>query len=231
LSYGRLWAQDRPVWLLELPCHGSGGKSEDLLYQTLADTIAQGIEKELGGRSCIVLGHSLGGKAAMTLALSYPELVESLIVVDIAPRQYSDIHHRDIFTALESVDLSRIQRRSDGDRAMARLIPDQFTRAFFLKSLMEEEGSWRWIFDLYAIKHAFPNILAWNSPLKNGQVLSSSCPTLFVRGSLSDYVVERDFPSIKALFPKATIETVEGAGHWVQADKRDAFLQALGSYL
>lgn len=231
LSYGQIWAEGRSVSLLELPCHGGGGRASDLNYSQLAHTLAAGIISMGLTTPCTVLGHSLGGKAAMALALLYPQLVGRLVVVDIAPRMYVP-HHQNVFHALESVDLTSLARRSDADKAMATFLPDRFLRAFFLKSLIEQEGEWHWQFDLEQIKLAYGDILAWDIPGQHGIDCSSyTGPALLVRGESSDYILPGDDKVFSSFFPYSEIRTVAKAGHWVQADNRAGFLAALEGYL
>ncbi len=176
--------------------------------------------------STALVGHSMGGKVAMQLALSHPDLVERLAVVDIAPGRAAD-NHSSIFDALQGMDLSKIKTRQEAEAYLSEQIPDMGTRQFLLKNITREaDGSFTWKMNLPVLRQHFDDILA---PVEGMDPFDK--PVLFVRGSRSDYIKDTDFPLIKSLFPKAEVVTVEGAGHWVHADKPAELLAILKSFL
>lgn len=176
--------------------------------------------------SAALVGHSMGGKVAMQLALSHPDLVERLVVVDIAPGRAED-NHSYIFDALLGMDLSKMKTRQEAETYLAERIPDTGTRQFLLKNITREDGGvFAWKMNLPVLHKHFDDILAavgGNDPFDK--------PVLFVRGSRSGYIKDSDFPLIKSLFPQAEIVTVEGAGHWVHADKPAELLTILKNFL
>ena len=201
--------------------HGASPRSADHSYEAQAGDLAEVVEAQ-GGRAD-VLGHSMGGKAAMVLALARPELVASLIVADIAPRGY-DHSQGQLIHDMRAVDLSAVERRSDADAQLRDRVPDAAVRAFLLQSLDVAEGRWR--LNLDALEAAMDEIVGWPDP--EG---SYDGPTLFLRGGASDYVAEGDLPAIRRLFPAARIEAIAGAGHWLHAEAPRPFEAAVRSFL
>jgi pimeloyl-ACP methyl ester carboxylesterase len=176
--------------------------------------------------SAAVVGHSMGGKVAMQLALSHPDFVERLVVVDIAPGQAED-NHSSIFDALLGMDLSKITTRQEAETYLAERIPDNGTRQFLLKNITREtDGRFAWKMNLPALWQHFDDILA---PVSGTDPFDK--PALFIRGSRSGYIKDADFPLIQSLFPQAEIATVEDAGHWVHADKPAELLTLLKNFL
>ncbi|MEO6038068.1 MAG: alpha/beta fold hydrolase, partial [Saprospiraceae bacterium] len=172
-----------------------------------------------------VIGHSMGGKVAMQLALHYPDMVDRLVVVDTEPGQADD-NQGDIFEALLGLDLSKINARQEADAYLTERITDVGTRQFLLKNITRNEnGAYSWKMNLPVLWQHYADILG---PV-TGEPFNK--PTLFVRGSRSDYVRDMDIPQIKTLFPKAQIITIEGAGHWVHADKPAELLTILQQFL
>ncbi|CAG0911465.1 unnamed protein product, partial [Cyprideis torosa] len=158
-----------------------------------------------------VVGHSMGGKAAMVLALANPQKVNRLIVADIAPVSYT--HDQSQFIqAMRSVDLNRVEKRSDAAAQLAETVPDQTLQAFFTQSLDIKNRRWR--LNLDALDNQMPNILGF--PDIDAQF---SGPTLFFSGEDSDYVRREYRDRIRALFPKARFARLPGAGHWLHAEK------------
>jgi len=175
--------------------------------------------------SAYVLGHSMGGKVAMTLALANPERVDRLIVVDIAPRSYRRNHDK-LIDALMSVDLKLYQSRYQVDEMLAGSISDRAVRQFLLKNLARDEsGGFYWKANLSTIskndEELSVEIVATQPYLK---------PALFIKGSRSEYMIESDTPSIQRLFPNARIETID-AGHWVHAESPARFAEVVELFL
>lgn len=222
---GRNWgavakrlADIRTVLAVDMRNHGESPRSPDHSYAAQADDLAETLDGPAD-----VLGHSMGGKAAMTLALRRPELVRSLIVVDIAPRAY-DHNQRDLIEAMRSVNLSAVERRSDADAQLRGRVADPAVRAFLLQSLDVAERRWR--LNLDALDAEMDAIVGWPEP--GG---SYDGPTLFLRGGASDYVAEKDAPAIRRLFPEARIEAIPEAGHWVHAEAPGPFVEAVRAHL
>lgn len=208
----------------DLRNHGRSPWADTHTYPEMADDVQAFMEAHWMF-SAAVVGHSMGGKVAMQLALSNPDRVEKLVVVDIAPGQASD-NHSDIFRALNELDLSKITTRQEADDFLAARISDFGTRQFLLKNITRTpEGGFTWKMNLPVLSRAYNDILA---PV-GGDPFDK--PALFVRGSRSDYIKDADFALIRSLFPQAELVTIEGAGHWVHADKPAELLSVLRDFL
>ncbi len=208
----------------DLRNHGRSPHVPSHTYPDLAEDL-RGFMESHWMFSAAVVGHSMGGKAAMQLALSHPDMVERLVVVDIAPGQAAD-NQSAVFDALLELDLSRTTERKEAENFLATRIPDPGTRQFLLKNISrDDQGRLAWKMNLPALWAAFPDILG---PVQ-GTIYDK--PTLFVRGGRSDYIKDADFPFIQSLFPQAQLVTVEGAGHWVHADKPNELLKILENFL
>jgi pimeloyl-ACP methyl ester carboxylesterase len=213
----------RQVVTVDLRNHGDSPRSPEHSYPAMAADLAETIA-ENGGRADL-LGHSMGGKAAMMLALTDPVRVRRLVVADIAPVAYG--HDQMAYVrAMQSLDLSTVTRRSDGDAALAPAIPEPAIRAFLLQSLAFDEGRARWKLNLEALADQMPGIMGFPAP-----AAAFDGPTLFLTGERSDYVRPEHWPQIRALFPAAEHETVPAAGHWLHADAPAAFVAAVGAFL
>jgi len=225
---GRNWgvlakrlSDQRQVIAVDMRNHAGSPWSDSHSYADLAADLAEVIEAN-GGRAD-VLGHSMGGKTAMMLALTRPELVNRLIVADIAPVAYGHSQIQYIH-AMRAVDLSAVQKRSDADAQLARSVEDPALRAFLLQSL-DVKGR-RWRLNLDALETAMPGILGW--PEVQGRF---DGPVLFLSGAESHYVLPEYRPAILALFPKARFARIPGAGHWLHAEKPREFEAAVRAYL
>ncbi|MCB1884108.1 MAG: alpha/beta fold hydrolase [Geminicoccaceae bacterium] len=210
---GKAWGRARRVVAVDMRDHGESPWSEEMDYAAMAGDLAALIEGELGGQAD-VLGHSMGGKAAMVLALTAPERLRRLAVVDIAPVPYAH-DFEGYIKAMQGLDLASMTRRSEADAALAPAVPDPAVRAFLLQNL-DAGGGGRLAFrpNLEGLLAAMDAITGWPDACEGRHF---DGPALFVRGALSDYVRDDALPGIRALFPKARIETVPDAGHWVHA--------------
>jgi pimeloyl-ACP methyl ester carboxylesterase len=200
--------------------HGESPWFDSHGYEDMAGDLA-GVIDHLGG-AWDVLGHSMGGKAAMALALAHPGRVRRLIVADIAPVAY-DHSQTQYIDAMKAVDLDKVTRRSD---AMDQLegVDDPHLRAFFLQSLDVAERRWRLNLDVLA--REMPEILSF--PRFD---TTFDGPTLFLSGADSPYVDRAYRPDIKRLFPQAQFAKIPGAGHWLHAEKPREFQAAVGHFL
>lgn len=214
------------VMAVDMPNHGASPWSETMDYPFMARQLADFIKTKCGGRA-IVVGHSMGGKAAMMLALTYPQLVEKLVVVDIAPVSYTHTFAPYI-KAMRAAPIATAQRRGDVELAMHGVIDDPRVRAFLMQNLDGQPGSYRWRPNLAVLGAAMDDILAFP------HVPDGTCyegPTLFLHGALSDYVTPAYEDVIAALFPKAEMRVMDGAGHWVHADKPAEFTRAVADFI
>ena len=216
-------AARRRVIAVDLRNHGSSFWSDDNSYEALAADLAAVIAAN--GGVADVLGHSMGGKAAMVLALMQPERVRRLIVADIAPVAYGHTQAGHI-EAMKAVDLRGVTRRSEADRQLATRVESAPLRAFFLQSIALEEGGARWTLNLDALGREMPGIMGF--PDVGG---SFDGPALFLSGANSDYVKPEMTARIRQLFPRAEFAAIEGAGHWLHAEKPREFQVAVERFL
>jgi esterase len=221
----RLAARHRVI-AFDLRNHGASPRAGAMDYPAMAEDVRAAMAAR-GHRRFAVIGHSMGGKVAMTLALTEPASVERLVVVDIAPTA-APAPFLDYIRAMRTLNLAKITRRRDADDELAAAIPDPATRAFLLQSLVFGDGAPRWQLNLAAIEAALPAIGGFpNFPS------GAHCdgPTLFIAGGKSDLLPPDAEPAIRAFFPHAAIERIADAGHWVHAEQPAAFLTLVEPFL
>ncbi|MDX6752536.1 alpha/beta fold hydrolase [Geminicoccaceae bacterium 1502E] len=233
LGQGRNWGAiaralegEASLWLVDLRNHGASPWRAEMTYEAMAADLAALIEREGLGQAALI-GHSMGGKVAMTLALSRPELVDRLCVVDVAPVPYDHgAEFKGYIRAMQAVDLGRLRRRAEVEEALAEAAPDRGVRAF-LASNLENGDPLRWQPNLAGLLEAMPGILDFPDPA--GRRFEG--PTLFLRGARSRYVLPEHEARIRALFPKVSISTIEEAGHWVHAEQPARTVEILKGFL
>jgi len=217
-TLGTQWGESGfEVHLLDQRNHGRSFHEDGFDYNDMAQDVKNYCdENQLD--NIVLLGHSMGGKVAMRCAVLSPELIEKLIIADIAPKEYPP-HHSDIIHALQSVDLLQLDSRSDADDILAKSIKDFGTRQFLLKSLhRKSKNEYGWRFNLPALATAQSQVGthdAIESPIK--------IPTLFIRGGKSGYILDNDMAGIEHAFAKAELKTILKAGHWLHAEQPDEF--------
>lgn len=217
---------NRHVVTADLRNHGESPHSDIFTYTAMAGDVAELIALR-GLANADLLGHSLGGKVAMELALSHPDSVRRLIVVDIAPKSYRP-HNIELRDAMLSLDLSAVRSRRDAERALSQKVPDRSVLLFLLKNLIHAaDGGFHWQLNLDGITKSFDET---GMPISRGRLFEG--PVLFLYGGDSDYVEpEEDAPLIKELFPNAVIHPVAHATHWVHADAPDVVVHEIESFL
>lgn len=212
------------TYVVDLRNHGESPHDDVFTYDVMADDVASMIGA-LNVGPAHVLGHSMGGKVAMFLAMRRPELVDRLVVADMSPAA-SPGGHEHIISALEGVDFDRVSSRGDAEAFLARTIQSGPIRQFLLKNLTRNaDGRYEWKMNLDVISRDYRNILV---PVPVG---TFSGPTLFVRGSESGYIGPGDIDEIMDRFPNARIEDIRGAGHWVHAEQPESFATAVEKFL
>jgi len=227
-NWGRIareLATDHRVLVADLRNHGRSPHAPGMSYAELAADVAALLDR-LGTGPVTVVGHSMGGKTAMRLALEHPERVARLVVVDIAPRAYRG-NQDGVLAALQALDLDGTTRRAEVDARLAAHLPDPSLRAFLLTNLELHEGAFRWRVNLPALVAGIDDIEAFPTD----GLGSYAGPTLFLAGRESDYLQPDDPARIRTLFPHAELAWIDGAGHWVHAAQPDAFLAALRGFL
>ncbi len=213
-------SNDFHVIAVDMRNHGESPRFSTNTYEDMANDLAEVINT-IG--PCDILGHSMGGKASMMLALSRPELVKRLIIADIAPVGYghTQLH---LIEAMRGVDLATVSTRGDADRQLKDKIPEDGIRAFLLQSLDIKNKLWRLNLDVLDadMDHiiGFPDIA--------GQF---SGPTLFLSGGSSDYVLPEHRSLVKPLFPQARFAKLPGTGHWLHAEKPRDFEKSVRVFL
>ncbi|MEH8020693.1 alpha/beta fold hydrolase [Rheinheimera metallidurans] len=204
--------------------HGRSEHSEQMNYALMTEDLAQTLDA-LGINQVALLGHSMGGKLAMAFALAYPERVTKLILADIAPIHYPP-RHSNVFAGLIAVNLASITSRTDADKQLAEFITEPGVRQFLLKSLIKENDSFAWRFNLAALHDNYNELISAGA--EQGQYLG---PTLFIKGGNSDYILPEYKQRITQLFPKAEAKVIQDTGHWLHAEKPAMFSRLVIDFL
>jgi len=211
--------------LPDLRNHGRSPHSSLFNYQVMSEDLLELVD-DLGISRFHLVGHSMGGKVSMFFANKFPEMIEKLVVVDIAPRYYKP-HHQQILAGFRSVDLGQIESRQEAEDSMAAEIIEPDVRQFLLKNLFRnEEGAFGWRVNLNAIEAQIEEV---------GKVFSIEnqldVPTLFIKGGRSKYIQDKDKEDIENLFSNVIIKTIEEAGHWVHSEQPEATYQLIAAFL
>lgn len=220
----RRLAETRRVLSVDMRNHGDSFQDADHSYPALAADLARIVAAQNGPVD--VLGHSMGGKAAMTLALTQPEAVRRLVVMDIAPVSY-DHNQTGYIDAMEAVDLTGLRLRSDADARLSAHVDDPGVRAFLLQSLDLKAEPPRWKFNLTALRDQMSLVTGWPE-IPRG---SFAGPALFLAGSESDYCGPTGAQAIREYFPQAQLRSIEGAGHWLHADRPAEVAEIVADFL
>lgn len=230
---GRNWhalaqklAENYRVFALDLRNHGASPHAKAMDYPAMAGDVGAFLQRQ-NLKAASIIGHSMGGKVAMWLALTEPDKVEQLIVVDVAPVSYE--HEFDaIIEALKSVPVEQLHSRQEADEWLAQEIPSARLRQFLLTNLVLKNQTYAWRIDLELFERAMPQLVAFPSA---EHLPPFAKRTLFLAGAESDYIRPEYFPTIQRLFPTAQIKTLEGAGHWLQVEQPDQFLSLCQRFL
>ena len=211
---------------VDLRNHGQSFHDPVMNYAVMADDVAALIEHlQLG--PCQLLGHSMGGKVAMTLALRHRQLVERLLVADIAPVAYFH-DYDDLITPILALPLQDLQSRAQADQLLKANIPEDQLRAFLLQNLVKQQDQWQWRVNWSAIKANMRELTTFESDSEDWRI---DIPTIFIRGALSDYIGEAETGQISAHFSEEEIITLEAAGHWLHAEQPAAFSRLVLKFL
>jgi pimeloyl-ACP methyl ester carboxylesterase len=204
--------------------HGHSPWSEDFTYEHLADDLERLII-HLEIDQFTLIGHSMGGKTAMYYSQKYPTRLEKMVIVDIGIKKYP-MHHNEIIKGIKSLDLTTISSRSAAEQAMIPFVDSYGVRQFLLKNLYwVEKGKLAWRMNVDVLEREMEEILA---PIPNIEVWT---PTLFLRGAMSNYILDEDWDAIEEIFPDATLETIENAGHWVHSEQPDEFIEKVLGFI
>nr|XP_014427358.1 protein ABHD11 isoform X1 [Pelodiscus sinensis] len=220
----------RKVLTVDARNHGESPHSPVMSYEAMSLDV-QRLLRQLHLPKCVLVGHSMGGKTAMTLALQQPDLVERLVSVDISPTESVTVTDFQAYiAAMRRVSIpARIPRstaRRLAEDQLSPVVQVSAVRQFLLTNLVESEGRYTWRVNLEAISHHLAKIMGF--PVFHAPYPG---PTLFLAGSDSPYISSEDYPEIERLFPEAEIQYIPGAGHWVHADKSQEFITAICNFL
>ncbi|UJF20738.1 alpha/beta fold hydrolase [Shewanella sp. OMA3-2] len=227
-SLGASLESDFQVVRVDLPNHGLSEHWSTMDYPSLSKSIIALID-ELGFNSVKIVGHSMGGKIAMATALLYPERVNSLVVADIAPVTYQP-RHQTVFAGLSSLVLDKDTNRK---AALVHLIDsgiDEGTAQFLLKNLQRTDDGFEWRMNLTGLINCYDRIIGWQLTDDN-RPLAYDKPCLFIRGGESNYVMAEHRDAIVAQFPQVTAKTINGADHWLHAQKPEIFNRIVANFL
>ena len=230
------------VTLLDLPNHGHSPWTDRVDYLDMARLVADELEQL--GEPATLVGHSMGGKVAMQLALRRPELLRALVVVDVAPTAYPESGGRTddpdeeaspfaaYIAAMREVHLDQLKTREDAEAALRSAVPSRMVRAFLLQSLVREglgtAGGWRWRLNLEALARDLGHLRGFPEPPPGA---TFDGPVLWVAGANSTYVLPEDRARMDELFPATRLVRIKNAGHWVHSEQPGIFLETLRRFL
>ncbi len=221
-SMSRCWAANFQVFAIDQRNHGESPHMPGMNYNLLSLDLATFMDEHVA-EPAFVVGHSMGGKVAMTFADQYPERVRALAVLDIGIKAY-EARHRDILDCLRHLDLTDFQRRRELDTALSDHIQSAAVRQFLIKNVRRlDEGGFAWKFNHEAILVDYPKLVA-EIPMQ----YPFEGPTLFLRGQYSDYIQDRDWPTLQNFFPDSELNTLEDCGHWLHAERPDEVCDIVG---
>lgn len=209
---------------MDLRNHGKSPHSESMALRALAADVRAKLD-DLGIDAAHVVGHSLGGKVAMEMAVTFAPRVKRLVVADIAPVAYARGHDA-IFAGLFALDLRSLESRQQADYQLQSAVPETAIRSFLLKNLVrDDQGGWAWRMNLQALADGYEAIRG----APDAGVFTG--PTLFIRGGASAYVAEEHRVLIQRQFPQVEIQTIAEAGHWLHAEKPQVFNEMVLQFL
>ncbi len=235
VSIAKVLSAGFEVFLIDQRNHGQSPHSKEHNYRLMVDDLYEFVENQNLDKA-VLMGHSMGGKTVMHFAKEYPERVEALIVLDIAPKSYvelskkASIHHYLILNAMRSIDFSKITNRKDVEIRLSEKIDDERIRLFLLKNIYRNKNnkfSWR-----LNVEALYQNI----DEIMNGELLPpeepiTGFPVLFIRGADSNYILDEDIEKIHEIFPYAELKTIENAGHWLHAEQPEKLLKIIHEFL
>lgn len=223
-TLGKKFAENYEVYLVDLRNHGKSPHSDAFTYELMAQDVYE-FFRENHLYDAFLIGHSMGGKTAIQFASMNADLLEKLIVVDIGIKQYP-MHHGEILEGLNAVNPGTLSSRSEAEEIISKYIESEGVRQFLLKNLYWiEKGKLAWRFNLPVLEREMENIIA---PLELDAIRTE---TMFIRGAMSNYILDSDYDDIRAKFEDVRIETIEDAGHWVHAEAPEEFYNLVTDFI
>ncbi len=224
VTVGKKLAEHFEVFIPDLRNHGDSFHSDTFSYEVMANDLLDFIHQHKIERP-LIIGHSMGGKAAMKFGVLHPDQFDKMVIVDIGPKAYT-IRHDKILEALNSIAIDKVKSRQEADELMKSYIQEPAIRQFLLKNLKRKGDGYAWKLNLPVISQHIDKI---GEGMEERRYTDK--PFLFIRGGKSDYILDQDSISIVSLFPNANIVTIENAGHWVHAERPDEFIEAVMKFL
>ena len=231
---GKNWTQiakafsaDHRVLLIDMPNHGRSEWTEAFDFVDLAGRVASLFTPD---EPVTLVGHSMGGKIAMAIALCHPELVERLVVVDVSPVAYASAREfLGYIDTMRGLDLSTLERRDQADAALRDAVPNTTVRSFLLQNLRREGDGWSWMLNLDLLSKNMSELAGW--PAEEFADASYDGPVLWIGGAKSAYVADEHAPAMERLFPRVRRVTIKDAGHWVHSERPDVFIEVLKRFV
>lgn len=210
---------------IDLRNHGESAHANEHTYPLMAQDVIETLAP-FNFNKINVLGHSMGGKVAMQLALTHADKINKLMVEDIAPVTYPERHNA-IFKGLQAIDLPSLTNRQQADKTLAQYVDDINIRRFLLSNLTKTDGHWQWKVNLPALVAQYSEICLFEPPANS--VFNGD--TLFIKGGNSDYITAEHQSIIQQKFPNAKAKIIQAAGHWIHAEKASIFNKVILDFL
>ena len=240
LTVGKKLSARFKVYMIDQRNHGRSPNSEEHSYEVLKNDLA-GFFDQHKIEKAILLGHSMGGKTTMCFAADYPERVEKLIVVDIAPKDYFLLKdesqyflHKNIMQAMLNIDFSRMTSRKDVENYLLERIDNVSIVQFLLKNVhrKKESHQFEWRLNVEVLFDNLDEIISGvNAKWFDDRLPIFNYPVLFIKGANSNYILPEDYPSILSIYPDALIRVIPDAGHWLHAEQPQLFMEVLEQFL
>ncbi|GLS25537.1 alpha/beta fold hydrolase [Marinibactrum halimedae] len=223
---GRLLVDDFRVISLDMRNHGRSPHDDTMTLSVLAEDVLKYMDEHRIEKAHL-FGHSLGGKAMMEMALTYPDRVAKVVVGDIAPIAYLEPRHNNVFVGMESVPLSSIQSRGEADDVLKQHIQESAVRSFILKNLHKnDQGQFAWKPNIAGLKSNYSHIIGGNR-----EDCTFDGDVLFIKGDQSDYILPEYREQVLQRFPNAQVKIIPNTGHWLHAEKPETFASLMKAFL
>jgi pimeloyl-ACP methyl ester carboxylesterase len=237
MTIARMLEKEFELFIPDQRNHGKSPHSKEFNYTLLTQDVVDFFSQQQITKA-VIIGHSMGGKVAMHVARKFPELVSSLILVDIAPKNYySDLNeeslaHVSILEALQKLYLPSITSRDEADHLLSYDLKDEKLRSFLLKNLKRTgDRKFEWLLNLHAIKENFSEISEGFLASDWDNIQIEGFPVLFIKGEKSNYISKEDIPVIKRIFPAADLIEIPETGHWLHAEKPAEFAKTVNDFI